>query len=583
MLCNTSEQSIWRGDMTEGRIFISYRRGVDSHVTGRLYDRLRQSFGPERLFMDVDSIPPGVDFVDHLDRQVGQCRAFLAVVGPGWIQTLDRLHNPADFVRIEIEAVLKRPDIPIIPVLVDDTKMPRAEELPDALQQFVRRAGIALPHDHFSAIVDGRLTKTLHQALAPPQVAEPPVEQPPAIDPTPDGDSAPSSTRAREAQQPKSERRWGLIAVAIPVVIGAAFLYNRFSQETVLLEPLPAGATDPRPPVQTQTPLEEAALLLKPSQLKTMPASATLSREPVQTKPLPVVEMLPREPMTISGPTVLTSLASDKRVTISQLKHGDRFRDCPRCPELVVIPAGSFMMGSPADEKGRNSANNEGPQRKVDIKAFAMAKTEVTFDQWQACVDEDGCKAKTEDEGWGRGDRPVIYINWQDAQDYVTWLNTKVEGDPYRLPSEAEWEYAARAGDTGRFSDNKDEMNLCDIANHADASYTTRKLNPKCTDKFGGKTAPVENFQPNGFGLFDMHGNVWEWVEDVYVGNYSKAPTDGSAVVPAKIGPNAQRVMRGGSFWDEPRKLRSAHRGPWPPGDSDETTGFRPARMLSVQ
>lgn len=228
--------------MPEGRIFISYRRGADSHVTGRLHDRLEQSFGRDRLFMDVDSIPPGVDFVDYLDKQVGQCEAFLAVVGPGWIEALDRLKDPADFVRIEIEAVLKRPDIPIIPVLIDDIKMPKADELPEQLHPFVRRAGIALPHDHFAAIVDGRLSRTLSAALDPKgetgaiefpdaaQASRPDTEPDPhLIRSNPNEpvhlDLPPAISSARSKSRPSIA---SLIGIALGVVIGTALVWQQF-------------------------------------------------------------------------------------------------------------------------------------------------------------------------------------------------------------------------------------------------------------------------------------------------------------------------------------------------------------------
>ncbi|MDZ7792064.1 MAG: formylglycine-generating enzyme family protein [Xanthomonadales bacterium] len=128
---------------------------------------------------------------------------------------------------------------------------------------------------------------------------------------------------------------------------------------------------------------------------------------------------------------------------------GEVFRDCPDCPEMVVIPSGSFQMGSPSSEPQRDS--DEGPQHRVSVPAFALAKTEVTFAQWDACVSDGGCSHRPEDRGWGRGNRPVMNVNWNDAQEYVRWLSRKTGAD-YRLPSEAEWEYAARAGTTTRFN-----------------------------------------------------------------------------------------------------------------------------------
>ena len=132
----------------------------------------------------------------------------------------------------------------------------------------------------------------------------------------------------------------------------------------------------------------------------------------------------------------------------AQITPGSSFRDCPACPEMIVVPAGSFTMGSPDSEEGRS--NDEGPQHKVSVRSFAFGKYEVTFEQWDACVAAGGCTHKPNDKGWGRSDRPVINVSWKDAQQYVRWLS-RITGKPYRLPNEAEWEYAARAGTTTRY------------------------------------------------------------------------------------------------------------------------------------
>jgi formylglycine-generating enzyme required for sulfatase activity len=190
------------------------------------------------------------------------------------------------------------------------------------------------------------------------------------------------------------------------------------------------------------------------------------------------------------------------------------FRECSRCPEMVVVPKGEFLMGSPKTEKNRTKA--EEPQHKVTIASnFAVSKFEETFDEWKACVDARVCE-DAPDQRWGRGNRPVINVSWDDAQQYVQWLSERT-GRPYRLLSEAEWEYAARAGSRTAFSwgDNIGEGNAnCD----------------GCGSTWDNKqTAPVGSFKANAFGLHDMHGNVFEWVQDCGSANYDGAPTDGSA------------------------------------------------------
>ena len=254
---------------------------------------------------------------------------------------------------------------------------------------------------------------------------------------------------------------------------------------------------------------------------------------------------------------------------------GSVFRDCPQCPEMVVVPSGSFTMGSPSSEKYR--LDNEGPQRRVTIGyAFAVGKYEVTFAEWDACASSGGCGGyRPSDSGWGRGKRPVINVSWKDAKSYVGWLSRKT-GKEYRLLSESEWEYAARAGTTGPF--------------HTGGTISTDQANYNGRYRYGSgrrggyreKTVPVGSFGSNGFGLHDMHGNVWEWVEDCWNGSYAGAPSDGSAW---KSGDwdCGRRVLRGGSWnnglWD----LGSAHRA----GDGTGfvfryfDSGFRVARTLA--
>ena len=213
---------------------------------------------------------------------------------------------------------------------------------------------------------------------------------------------------------------------------------------------------------------------------------------------------------------------------------------------MVVIPAGSFMMGSPPNEEHRK--NYEGPQHRVTVpEAFAVGKYEVTFDEWNACVSAGGCEGyRPEDNVWGRGRHPVIHVSWSDAKTYVEWLSGWT-GETYHLLSEAEWEYAARAGTTTPFS-----------TGWTIGPYQANFRGGKTLPVRGGKALPVGSFPPNGFGLHDLHGNVWEWVEDCWHGSYAFAPSDGSAWT--SVGDCEWRVLRGGSWDDEPRAHRSAFR-----------------------
>ena len=250
-----------------------------------------------------------------------------------------------------------------------------------------------------------------------------------------------------------------------------------------------------------------------------------------------------------------------------ELSPGMTFKDCnPNsndCPEMVVVPAGKFVMGASVAERHED---NRLPQHKVTIaKPFAVGKFEVTFDQWDACVAYGGCPTLP-DHDWGRGNQPVVNVTWSDAVKYVEWL-AKVTGKPYRLLSESEWEYAARAGTTtkyhwgDRIGDNN--ANCVDCGSKWDLAYT----------------APVGSFKPNAFGLHDMHGNVWEWVQDCRTKNYIGAPTDGAAI---EVSNCRSRVLRGGSWGIDPVYLTSDHRG-WAWSDiRDYKNGFRVARNFTI-
>ena len=256
------------------------------------------------------------------------------------------------------------------------------------------------------------------------------------------------------------------------------------------------------------------------------------------------------------------------------MRPGRVFRDCPECPELVVVPAGSFTMGSPSSEEGREDV--EGPQHRVTIpEPFAVGKYEVTFAEWDACVAAGGCNGhRSDDKSWGRGRRPVINVSWEDAKAYVAWLSRKT-GEDYRLLSEAEWEYAARAGTTGPF--HFGSTISTDRANyHGGFNFTYGSGREGVYRK---KTIPVGSFPANGFGLHDVHGNVYEWVEDCWHDSYAGAPRDGRAWVTG--GDCVRRVLRGGDWDDLPWSLRSAHRFRSPSGSRYVNRGFRIARTLT--
>jgi formylglycine-generating enzyme required for sulfatase activity len=235
---------------------------------------------------------------------------------------------------------------------------------------------------------------------------------------------------------------------------------------------------------------------------------------------------------------------------------------------MVVIPNGTFWMGSPA---GQGAVRREQPQHQVTIAhPFAVSIYEVTFAEWDACARVGDCSPDINSGSWGRGSQPVINVTWNDAKRYTDWLS-RVTGQTYRLLTEAEWEYAARAANphsgaseqTLYFFGNDDETELGKYAWYADG-------NTDGPHQVGKK-------RPNPFGLYDMNGNVWEWVEDCFQEGYARAPSDGSA---REFEPCGKRVMRGGSFRYGPSMLRSASRGLDGVDTKDDDRGFRVARQL---
>lgn len=242
----------------------------------------------------------------------------------------------------------------------------------------------------------------------------------------------------------------------------------------------------------------------------------------------------------------------------SQEQAQDVARTVELEPKMVVVPGGSFIMG---DLSGAGN-DTERPSHMVNIRVFKLGKYEVTHAQWDACVTDGGCGGWwRSDAGWGRANRPIFNVSWKDAQGFINWLNAKTGGQ-YRLPTEAEWEYAARAGSAAEYHFGDDEAKLCLYANHADLDTNYPWRNTSCSDGEDKKTAEVGQYKPNAYGLHDMYGNVQEWTEDCWHENYTGAPSDGNAwtdEIECK-----QRVVRGGAWHGHPPALRAAARKPLP-------------------
>jgi formylglycine-generating enzyme required for sulfatase activity len=285
------------------------------------------------------------------------------------------------------------------------------------------------------------------------------------------------------------------------------------------------------------------------SRVATTPSPAPSPTPPPTPTPAPA----PAAPAPSPGPSATLTPSEPSR---GGAKAGEFIRDCQGCGEMVVLPAGSFDMGS--------NTEYENPVHRVTIaKPFAIGRYEVTFDEWDRCVEEKGCKYPADDRGWGRGNRPVINVSWLDAKEFVTWLSQKT-GQTYRLPSEAEWEYAARAGANTPFWWGRD--------------VGSRQANCReCNTGAGQQTQPVGSYNPNPFGIYDTAGNAAEWVEDCWNDNFRGAPRDGSAWL---AGQCRLRVLRGGAFDSQGKYVRSTARFRYDTDVRYSANGFRVVREL---
>lgn len=506
-----------------GKIFINYRREDAKDAAARVHHELVGPFSAKSLFMDVDNLLAGQRFDKELEKALAACDVFLAVIGPYWLKILDerRISVERDYVREEIAAALQR-GIHVIPLLVGGARLPKERELPVDIAGLVMHQKHELRHEHF-----GRDVGPLIEAI-------------------------------KALQRPKRAMPWKRVAASAVGVVSAVAITITLLPHLVLVMSRNAEVAKPRNGIFYD--LIEAA-------------------------------------------------AKDRIAALEAPGSGKSLRDpgCPGgCPEMVVVPKGEFLMGSPDSEEGHS--NIESRQHKVTISnPFIVGKYEITLKQFEefakdtennvGFVFSSACFQFQSYNNWTSKfgavlmpghlqsvKHPAVCISFDDATAYAAWLG-KVTGKSYRLLTEAEWEYAARASDVAtprpRFPFGNDASELCGYANGADITAKAGAPNwpgtANCIDGYF-YTAPVGSFRPNAFGLNDMLGNVWEWVQDCYVDNFDNAPEDGSAR--QEPSPRCARVVRGGSWADGPERLRSASRSGYISGSRYDLLGFRVARSL---
>jgi formylglycine-generating enzyme required for sulfatase activity len=315
-----------------------------------------------------------------------------------------------------------------------------------------------------------------------------------------------------------------------------------------------AEAPASSPPAATVPTAPAVSIPTPPTPAPSPPAAAT---QIVAPSPPPVLEVAPPSAAPAPEPA-RPEIAKEQTAAPAKpqpINLKEPFRDCPNCPEMTAITAGSFEMGS-------NDVPYAKPIHRVTISTpFAIGRREVTFDEWDACVAAGACSYRPSDRGWGRGDRPVIDVSWNDANTFIGWLSQKT-GQKYRLPTEAEWEYAAHAGTTTAYYWGRDAQGGQANCENCAGPQTKRSV-------------PVGSFPANAFGLFDTAGNAAEWVEDCWNESYRDAPRDGSAWVRGQC---ELRVLRGGSFASNANAVRPAARFRYDRDVRFYTNGFRVVR-----
>jgi formylglycine-generating enzyme required for sulfatase activity len=510
-------------------IFISYRREDSEGQARALSIELEDYIGEASVFMDVDSIALGRDFRQVLLQSLESCDALLALIGPNWLDAKDgagkrRLDDPADFVRQEIATALKR-NIPVTPVLLQGAAMPARERLPDDLKDLVYRNGFELSHTRWHSDV-----REMIQRLGL-KVTDTPLSHGQEKKPIAAVQFETPAVHAAEAQP--GDARPGPHWLTRRRALGAAAVAVAGAGAAIAVPPMRRWLSSRPKPTLRPVVFDFATVDEKGKRLPQEKASASIFTE-----------------------TLGAGVGVD----------------------MVSIPAGAFTMGSPAYEPERRP--NEGPQHSVTLNPFFIGAWPITQAQWASVVIAHPAKHShglDPDPSFFKGDDlPVESISWSQADEFCRRLSD-ITGRDYRLPSEAEWEYACRAGSSGPF--NVGPTIATDLANYCGeggavcgdsggksiasdiydgVTYASGAYDQGPVGIFRGKTTVPGTFPPNRFGLYDMHGNVWEYCLDIASPTYADAPTDGSAYMAGP--PEGNRILRGGSWSHNPAICRSAYR-----------------------
>jgi formylglycine-generating enzyme required for sulfatase activity len=594
------------------KIFLSYRRQDSAGVAGRICDRLRAHFGDDAVFIDIDSIPFGEDFRKHVDSAFGQCDLVLVVIGPKWAGENDvhrRLDDPKDFVRIEIESALKR-DIPVIPVLIDRTKMPKEAELPPSIAGLTYRNAIDVDQGrdfdhHVHRLVQG-IESHFEQAKtgAARRSSQP-------------GDSAPKRPIANASEQRNKPWRWLYVAVVPLLVVLGIITYTVTDDGTVKIT-----GTDASMVVRIDNRAIRIEKIGEPISLHTGPHDLLVTRGELvvatQTFPIqrgqetllkvsytpkpPATEIADRKKRDPPSPTVVGETKSASPTTTvptpeASLPRPGRAWTNSIGMKFVCIEAGEFLMGTTNDQvdqltrrfpdSKREYSDPEQPQHLVKIsRPFLLGIYEVTVGEFKRFVESSGYQTEAEKEGMDKGsyswvdttdkvyrdteknwrkpgfpqtdEHPVVCVSHNDALAFCEWLKRE-EGRMYRLPTEAEWEFACRAGTTELYFNSNDPESLATMANVADATLKLKYPGVVCIESNDGYpyTAAGRSLAPNRWGLYHTIGNVSEWCADWFDGNYYRSSP---LIEPINTSKASYFVVRGAGWNDHPKDCRAAIR-----------------------
>ena len=562
-----------------GKIFLNYRRADSKGYTFAIFTVLEQHFSKEQIFMDVDTLLPGVDFVQALEEAVEACDVFLAVIGAGWENIKDdqgrrRIDNPEDFVRIEVAHALKR-GIPVIPILVDGVQMPSSENLPDDLKGLSRRHAFIIG-DRLRSDVQhliNVLEKTFEHQEAERIKQEKKEAKRQELEKAEADRKAKEEAKQKAKEQAAADKKDKEEKERIARQKAEADRQAREKAESVPgVVRQPATADVQQENIDT---LQSPFTRKRASLLRKVPAwvwvgsvlalfvmvfgaaggfNLTPADEPTPTEVVQVLEVLTKTQtpeLATSTPIPAATVTPIPAATVTPtptLGVGSTRVSSKDGMTMVYIPAGVFLMGSDVGDY------DESPVHEVYLDAFWIDEHEVTHAQYNKFMKE----AEHEDDTYNTesgGPNPETYATWSDAQAYCEWAGR-------RLPTEAEWEKAARGVLDGKKYPWGDEDPVCDDSAENGAQFTDCEHG----------TVPVMSFSMNGYGAMDMAGNLWEWVSDWYnSGYYENSPAEN----PQGPASGVHRVLRGGSWYNLADLIRVANRFKLVPVNTSSNIGFR--------